>query len=241
MVPRDEDHATSSVLDRSLIEAGGDDRIERLDDAGTWRQGRHDLAGALAAEIGEDEPWTRLEEGVRRIDEHPAVPGRQALQCGLDISPRYGEQHVVEARRFLDRGRGRTTTKPGDLVDECIWTTPAAQDHFMAPGQRLSSECERDSAGADRSKFPAPLLSFEKSMRMTPARPARPTCASASAIRDGTNRSATSNSAGFCANCSARATSALRGWGGCRSQLPIATPLSVSDPSPLCLRRPPGQ
>src|SRR2546422_4319545 len=44
-------------------------------------------------------------------------------------------------------------------------TTPAAQDHFMAPGQRLSPECERDSTGADRSKFHASLLSFEKSMR----------------------------------------------------------------------------
>src|SRR3989442_2307930 len=75
MVPRDEDHATSSVLDRPLIEAGGDDRIERLDDAGTWRQGRHDLARALAAEIGEDERRTRLYEGIRRIDRHPAVPG----------------------------------------------------------------------------------------------------------------------------------------------------------------------
>src|SRR2546426_8858924 len=80
MVARDEDHATSSVLDRPFIEAGGDDRIERLDDAGTWRQGRHDLARALAAEIGEDELRTRLDEGIRRIDEHPAVPGGQALQ-----------------------------------------------------------------------------------------------------------------------------------------------------------------
>src|SRR5205809_5966331 len=75
MVPRDEDHATSSVLDRPFIEAGGDDRIKRLDDAGTWRQGRHDLARALAAEIGEDELRSRLDEGIRRIDEHPAVPG----------------------------------------------------------------------------------------------------------------------------------------------------------------------
>src|SRR2546425_988598 len=75
MVPRDEDHATSSVLDRPFIEAGGNDRIERLDDAGTWRQGRHDLARALAAEIGEDELRSRLDEGIRRIDEHPAVPG----------------------------------------------------------------------------------------------------------------------------------------------------------------------
>src|SRR5947207_14701396 len=30
----------------------------------------------------------------------------------------------------------------------------------MAPRQRLSPECERDSTGADRSKFHAPLLSF---------------------------------------------------------------------------------
>ena len=100
--PRDEDHATSSVLHRPFIEAGGDDRIERLDDAGAWRQGRHDLARALAAEIGEDERRTRLDEGIRRIDEHPAVPGGQALQRGLDVSPRHGEQHVVEARSFLD-------------------------------------------------------------------------------------------------------------------------------------------
>ena len=55
MVPRDEDHSTSPFLHRAFIEAGGDDRIERLDDAGTWCQGRHDLAGALAAEIGEDD------------------------------------------------------------------------------------------------------------------------------------------------------------------------------------------
>src|SRR2546429_266843 len=75
MVPGDEDHATSSVLNRPFIEAGGDDRIERLDDAGTWRQGRYDLARALAAEIGEDELRTRLDKGIRRIDEHPAVPG----------------------------------------------------------------------------------------------------------------------------------------------------------------------
>src|SRR5881397_3967138 len=120
-------------------------------------------------------------------------------------------------------------TKLGDFVGEYISTTAAAQDDFMAPGQRLSPECERDSAGADRAKFHVPLLSFEKSMRTTPARPARPTCAGASVIRDGTEGSATSNSAGFCAGCSARATSALRWWGGCRSHLLIATPLSVSD------------
>src|SRR5437870_2662332 len=75
MVARDEDHATSSVLDRPFIEAGGDDRIERLDDSGTWRQGRHDLARALAAEVGEDELRTRLDERIRRLAEHPAVPG----------------------------------------------------------------------------------------------------------------------------------------------------------------------
>src|SRR6266403_1840069 len=80
MVPRDEDHATSSVLHRAFIESGGDDRIERLDDAGAWRQRSHYLAGALAAEIGEDELRTRLDERIRRIDEHPAVPGGQALQ-----------------------------------------------------------------------------------------------------------------------------------------------------------------
>src|SRR5207245_5320513 len=53
-------------------------------------------------------------------------------------------------------------TKLGDFVGEYISTTPAAQDHFMAPGQRLSRECERDSTGADRSKFHAPLLSLDR-------------------------------------------------------------------------------
>ena len=68
-------HATSSVLHGPFIEAVGDDRIERLDDPGTGRQARHDLARTLASEIGEDELRTRLDEGIRRIDEHPAVPG----------------------------------------------------------------------------------------------------------------------------------------------------------------------
>src|SRR3989441_7767007 len=94
MVPRDEDNVTSSVLDRPFIEAGGDDRVERFDDAGTWRQGRHDLARALAAEIGEDELRTRLDEGIRRVDEHPAVPGGQGLQRLLRGSPWPGPQHL---------------------------------------------------------------------------------------------------------------------------------------------------
>src|SRR2546430_15705948 len=112
MVPRDEDHATSSLLDRPFIEAGGDDRIERLDDAGTWRQGRHDLARALAAEIGEDELRTRLDEGIRRIDEHPAVPGGDALQRCLDVLSRDGVPYRLDARRLLHHGRGTTPTQP---------------------------------------------------------------------------------------------------------------------------------
>src|SRR2546430_4498260 len=101
MVPRDEDHATSSVLHRPFIEAGGDDRIERLDDAGTWRQGRHDLARALAAEIGEDELRTRLDEGIRRIDEHPAVPGGEALSPRLHGLPKDRGANPGEAPRLL--------------------------------------------------------------------------------------------------------------------------------------------
>src|SRR2546429_6869797 len=97
MVSRDEDRATSSVLHRPFIESGGDNRIERLDDAGAWRQGSHYLAGALAAEIGEDELRTRLDEGIRRIDEHPAVPGGEALPCRLDRSPRAREQTGPES------------------------------------------------------------------------------------------------------------------------------------------------
>jgi hypothetical protein len=90
------------------------------------------------------------------------------------------------------------------LTFQAVQVPPAAQNYFMASGQRLSPECERDSAGSDRAKFHAPLLSFERSMRTTPARPARPPCAGASVIRDGTESSATSNSAGSCAGCSAR-------------------------------------
>src|SRR2546429_9668914 len=107
MAARDEDHATSSVLDRPFIEAGGDDRIERLDDAGTWRQGRHDLARALAAEIGEDELRTRLDEGIRRIDEHPAVPGGEGLQRRLPRFPKARERHPIAAPRLLDPGHRR--------------------------------------------------------------------------------------------------------------------------------------
>src|SRR5262245_37624043 len=39
----------------------------------------------------------------------------------------------VEARGFLDRGRGRTRTKLGNFVDECVCTTPAARSRFHAP------------------------------------------------------------------------------------------------------------
>src|SRR2546425_12061373 len=112
MAPRDEDHGTSSFFPRPFIEAGGDDQIERLNDAGPGRQGRHDLARALAAEVGEDELRTRLDEGIRRIDEHPAVPGGEALQRRLDVSPGHGPQHVVEARRLLDPSPGTPTTPP---------------------------------------------------------------------------------------------------------------------------------
>jgi len=80
VVPGNEDHATSAVLHRPFIEAGGDDRIESLDDAGAWRQGSHDLASALPTKIGEDELPIGLDERIRRIDEHAAVPGGQALQ-----------------------------------------------------------------------------------------------------------------------------------------------------------------
>src|SRR5260370_39814598 len=74
MAPRDENHATSSVLNRPFIEAGRDDRIERLDDAGTGRQGRHDLARALPAESGEVGRRPRREPRGARPPARPAVP-----------------------------------------------------------------------------------------------------------------------------------------------------------------------
>src|SRR5438874_2003454 len=87
------------------------------------------------------------------------TPGLLQAATRRDTAEPYRRE--AETRGLLKRTRGSTTTKLGDFVGECIWTTPAAHDHFMAPGQRLSRECERDSAGADRSKFHAPLVSFE--------------------------------------------------------------------------------
>jgi len=54
----------SSVLHRPFIEAGGDDRIERLDDAGTWRQGRTTSLAPLPPRSARDEGRTRLDEGI---------------------------------------------------------------------------------------------------------------------------------------------------------------------------------
>ena len=64
MVPRDKDHATSAVLHRPFIEAGGDDRIERLDDPGIWRQGRHDLCSRLRRGTPRPLRSRRLEFGL---------------------------------------------------------------------------------------------------------------------------------------------------------------------------------
>src|SRR2546430_16531616 len=52
------------------------------------------------------------------------------------------EIYTLSLHDALPICRGRTTTQLGDRVDECSWTTPAAQDHFMAPGQRLSPRPE---------------------------------------------------------------------------------------------------
>src|SRR4029077_16682975 len=149
----------------------------------------------------------------------------------LDIRPGNCEQDIVEAFGLLHRGRGRSASELRNLAGQRFWTTSASQDHFMASRQGLPCERKRDRTGADRPELHDPASwSFEKSMRTSPGRPARPTCATAWVIRDGEYRSATSNRApGSCASRCASAISALRCSGGCCIQLPSATPLSVRE------------
>ena len=55
VVTRDEDHAAATVFRRSLIEAIGDDRIERLHDPGAGRQGGYHFARASVPQAGQHE------------------------------------------------------------------------------------------------------------------------------------------------------------------------------------------
>ena len=58
-----------------------------------------------------------------------------STRCVLDIRPGSGEQDIVEARRHLDGGRGCAAPKLGNLAAKRVWTSPAAQHHFMASGE----------------------------------------------------------------------------------------------------------
>ena len=51
---------------------------------------------------------------------------------------------------------GRSAPKLINLAGKRFWTTPAAQDHFMASRQGLPREGKRDRAGADRSELHDP-------------------------------------------------------------------------------------
>src|SRR4029077_2488707 len=58
LVSRDKNHATAAVLRGSFVETFDNDRVECLDDAGARREAGHDLARALAAEVGQHEIGT---------------------------------------------------------------------------------------------------------------------------------------------------------------------------------------
>jgi hypothetical protein len=70
VITRDEDHAPGLALDRSLVEAGHANGIERLDDARPWREASHDLACPdTAKELG-----AGLGKGVGGVYEDTTVP-----------------------------------------------------------------------------------------------------------------------------------------------------------------------
>src|SRR5258707_788578 len=91
---------------------------------------------------------------------------------------RAGHQVVLSNRRGPD--------SLGDDVGKGVRATPVAQHHLMAGPQGFSREPKRDRARTDRSEpHDAAPRSLEKLKRTTPFRPGRPTCATASPIRDG--------------------------------------------------------
>src|SRR5882672_6291790 len=103
-----EDDAAATVLCGPLIEALNDDRVVRLHDSRARRQRGYDLARALVTKVGQYELGTVRAERVRRIDEDPSVPRRQASKCVLDIRPGDSEQDIVKARCLRGRGGRRT-------------------------------------------------------------------------------------------------------------------------------------
>src|SRR6267378_6100096 len=150
VIPRDEDHAPALALDRSLVEVGHANGIERLDDARPWREASHDLACPDTAKVGKNELGAGLGKGVGSVYEDTTVPLGQAAQGRLDVLPRHGEQHIVQTGRFLD-GRGRSApAKFGHLVGKRAGTAPTAQDNLMSSGKRFSRNCKRNGTRSDR-------------------------------------------------------------------------------------------
>src|SRR6267378_5684629 len=163
--------------------------------AGAGCQRSDHLARALVTKVRQYELGTVRAERVRRIDEDPSVPRRQASKCVLDIRPGDSEQDIVKARCLRGRGGRCTVAEFGGYVGKGVRAVPVAQHHLMASLQGFSRESERDGARTDRSEpHDAAPRSLEKLKRTTPFRPGRPTCATASPIRDGGSLAATSNS-----------------------------------------------
>src|SRR6266403_6414396 len=74
------------------------------------------LARALVTKVRQYEFGAVLAERVRRIDEGPSVPRRQASKCVLDIRPGDSEQDIVKARCLRGRGGRCTVAEFGGYV-----------------------------------------------------------------------------------------------------------------------------
>jgi hypothetical protein len=131
VVPGHEDDAAATIFYGPFIEAFGDDRIERLHDPAARRQASPYLAGSLVAQVGQHEIRAVFAERIRRVDEYPAVPRRQAPQRPRHSARERRAGHS-EACGLLDRCRERTVPKFGNLAGKRFWATSAAQDDFMA-------------------------------------------------------------------------------------------------------------
>jgi len=152
VIPGYEDDAAATVFCRPLVEPFNDDRIERLYDSGAGRQCGDHLARAPVAKVCQHEFGTVRAERVRRIDEDPSIPRRQASKCVLDIRPGDGKQDIVKARCFRDRDGRCTVAEFGDYVGKGVRAVPVAQCHLMTSPQGFSREPKRDRARADRSE-----------------------------------------------------------------------------------------
>jgi hypothetical protein len=87
---------------------------------------------------------------------------------------------------LLDRGGRRAAPELRNLARKGVRTMSVAQHDLMTNPQGFPRKPKRDRTSADRSELhDAACRSLERSRRTMPIRPGRPTCATASVIRDG--------------------------------------------------------